>query len=548
MARKTQSIDGFTLKRRDDISPDTTDERVFLDSMQSQPATQKLSEHGLGLQKAEIDSAKDIISADIEESLQGLESEPDQLPKPGKKPGHAKKLKKSRSRKEKRIERRRRHPIRRIVKWIFIIIFSLLFALIGWLTFKALITGSKIFQGNIFDAFTTKARLAEDKSGRTNILIFGTEGEGIDTSTAAGALLTDSIMVLSVDQNAKNAYMISLPRDLWVQRDCPALRAAAGKLNEIYACNYLVDKNEEKAAKYFMKTAGEIVGLEMQYYVHLDYKALRETVDAVGGVDVMIESNDPRGIYDVGTGIKYPNGEVHLNGEKALALARARGAWGGYGLPGSNFAREKYQQKILAALQKKALSTGTLANPIAVSSLLDVLGDNLRTSFKTSEVQTLTDLAKNIKSEDIISLPLVSRDDKGPDLVMTGMVGSSSIVRPVRGLYDYSDIIGYVAQNLSANPVTREAAKIDVLNGSGQAGLAQKKADELEKTGYFIGKVVNAPANISEKVKIYQSNASKTATAAALEKYFNVKIISGKLDGYKTESDFTIVFGAAAID
>jgi LCP family protein required for cell wall assembly len=361
-----------------------------------------------------------------------------------------------------------------------------------------------------------------------------------------GAFLTDSIMIVSIDQDNHDAYMISLPRDLYVEHTCKKLLGtSAGKLNETYYCAFIDNNRDgEKGAAALRETTGKILGLDVQYYIHADWTALVQAVNAVGGVDVMIESSDPRGIYDVGTGIKFPNGKVHLDGEEALALARARGAWGGYGLPNSNFDREIYQQKILTALQQKALSVGTLANPAAVNSLLDALGDNLRTNFKTSEVQTLMDLAKNVKSSAMISLPLVDREDGGSNLVTTGMVGSISIVRPVKGLYDYSDIINYVMRNISTDPVTREAAKIDILNGSDQSGLAQKKADELEEAGYSINDVTNAPNVISDKVKIYQLNDKKTATAAALEKRFNVKVISGKLEGHTSEADFVIVFGS----
>jgi hypothetical protein len=157
----------------------------------------------------------------------------------------------------------------------------------------------------------------------------------------------------------------------------------------------------------------------------------------------------------------------------------------------------------------------------------------------------LLDLAKDIKSSDIVSLPLVNRENNEPDLVTTGMLGSISIVRPVKGLYDYSDIASYVARSISSNPVTREAATVDVLNGSAQSGLAQEKADDLKEAGYLIGQVTNAPSSISDKVKIYQLNADKTGTAAALEKRFDVKITTDKLTGYDTKADFVIIIGAA---
>ena len=448
------------MKRRDSVPPSGVDRQVFLDSTQ---LTQEHPNQEIGLRKIETSSAEEVLSTDVEVSLKNLETELDHLPEPGKESRHVKKLRRSRNRKEKRIERRHRHPIRRIIKWFFVVIFALLLVLIGWLVFKALMTGGKIFQGSILDIFTSKTRLAEDKNGRTNILIFGTSGYSMREDAWDGALLTDSIMIVSVDQDEHDAYMISLPRDLYVKHTCKKLLGtSAGKLNETYYCAYIDNsRDEEKGATALRKTAGEIVGLDIQYYVHANWSALAQAVDAVGGIDVVVESSDSRGIYDYETKLKLPNGLVHLDGERALAFARARGSAGGYGLPGGNFDREIHQQKVLAALQQKALSAGTLTNPVTVNSLLDALGDNLRTNFKTSEVQTLMDLAKNIKSNGMISLPLVNRSDGGPNLLTTGMLGEISIVRPIKGLYDYSDIINYVTKNINADLMTRESAKID---------------------------------------------------------------------------------------
>src|SRR5690606_37609641 len=158
------------------------------------------------------------------------------------------------------------------------------------------------------------------------------------------------------------------------------------------------------------------------------YSAVTKAVDAVGGVDVTIESNPPgMGILDRNFDwkcnyqcyyVKYEDGETaHLDGEHALALARARNAQGGYGLAAGNFDREKNQQKILRALREKALSLGTLTNIGAVTELLDAMGENLKTNVDTSEVQTIMALASEIPSEAIIPPDLY--DEENP-LVPTG--------------------------------------------------------------------------------------------------------------------------------
>ena len=440
----------------------------------------------------------------------------------------------------------------KIVKRIVIILILAIIGVVGYLAVKAFLAGGKVFNGNPLDILTTKTRLSEDENGRTNILIFGTSGYTMEESAWDGAMLTDSIMVVSIDQDEHDAYMMSLPRDLYVQHtNCPSLGTATGKLNEVFYCAYAPNQDEKAGAANLMAKAGEILGLDIQYYIHADWTALVQAVDAVGGVDVTIESTDPRGIYDSSTGIKYANGEVaHLNGEKALALARARNHnYGDYGLAGGNYDREKNQQKILAALQQKAMSAGTLLNPVAVSNLIDSLGNNLITDFDTGHVQTLADIASNVQMDQIKQLPFVGRDDGGPDLIGSYAPNGTYLGEaPLAGVYDYSEIQSYIAQNMSSDPVVREGATIDVLNGSDQVGLAGEKAEELEEDNYTIGEIANAPANISDKVVIYQLDSDMPGTAAALKDKYGVELVQGELAGYYTTADFVVVFGEGSAD
>jgi len=495
----------------------------------------------LGKPRAELKSGRQLehqpprrattgLQSDIDQSLMAIDTEEEVVA--------PKRRRFLRRRKQPKAPLTRRRKIVKRLKWAVIIIVLLTAGYFGW---KFIQTSGKLFNGNLFGLIQHK-RLKEDANGRTNILVFGTSGYSMkETNGWDGAFLTDSIMLVSVDQDTDQGYTISLPRDLYVQHTCTnSLGTTSGKLNETFYCAYNDNNKSEKAgAAALMKTAGEITGLDVQYYVHADWTALKKSVDAVGGVDVKIESSDPRGIYDVATKIDYKNGQtVHLNGERALALARARNSEGGYGLPGGNFDREKNQQKILGALQKKATSAGTIANPAAVSNLLDALGDNVRTDFETSEIQALIDIAKN--TEKLKSLPFVGRKD-GPDLMTTGMYGGASIVQPTAGVFNYTDIHGYIKKALRGD----KTAVIDVLNASTTTGLATQKASELEANGYIIGKVDNAPKSSTTPVRIYQLDETKTSVADALAKQYDVTITKGGLDGYSAsdDTDFIIVFG-----
>lgn len=555
MVKRVQSVDGFVVRRRVK-STDQSEYIVNNSNNLSSPQRRIINDpdftgktpanYQLGDDTGDTMNPEQQLLNDIEDSLNQID---DITPPESEDSGRHQRRARRHQMEQQAKKPRKKVSKGKIVKWIVIVIILAILGVVGYLAVKAFLAGGKVFNGNPLDIITTKTRLAEDDNGRTNILIFGTSGYTMDENAWDGAMLTDSIMVVSLDQDNNDAYMMSLPRDLYVRNNCPALGKTSGKLNEVFYCAYTTDKDEVAGAEALMTKSGEILGLDIQYYIHADWTALVQAIDAVGGVDVTIESDDPRGIYDSGTGIKYANGEVaHLDGEKALALARARNHnYGDYGLSGGNYDREKNQQKILAAFQQKAMSAGTLLNPVAVNNLIDSLGNNLITSFETGHVQTLIDIASNLQADHIKQLPFVGRDDGGPNLIATYAPNGTYLGEaPVAGVYDYSEIQAYVAQNLSSDPVVMEGATIDVLNGSDQAGLAAKKAEELEDDNYTIGSIDNAPASTTESVTIYQLNSDMTNTATALKDKYGVEPIQGELTGYYTTADFVIVFGAGS--
>jgi anionic cell wall polymer biosynthesis LytR-Cps2A-Psr (LCP) family protein len=403
--------------------------------------------------------------------------------------------------------------------------------------------------------------LKQDANGRSNILILGTSQD--DPGHEAG-YLTDSIMVMSVDQKNKNAYMVSIPRDLEVQYGQSCLSGNRGKINVYFSCVGGGTDDVEADRTALTKEAGfigGILGMDIQYGVNVNYTVMRELVSAVGGITVTIESRDPRGQMDsnfdwkCGVGdrkvsraevlrrcppsghyIDYANGPVNLDAEHALYLAQARGdSAPTYGFEQSNFDREKNQQKIVKAIREKATSAGVLADFGKVSNILDALGNNLRTTFETAEFRTLVALAKDIKDKDIQSISLVDGDNP----VMNGNA------QPTAGMYQYGDIQALIRKKLSSNPVTREEANVVVLNGAGVAGVAKTEADKLTAQGFVVSGMDNAPAGTYADVEIYQiAGTDKPATKTKLQSTYGVKVKTTEPPvGVDEGTNFLIIIG-----
>ncbi|MGO3701609.1 MAG: LCP family protein [Candidatus Saccharimonadales bacterium] len=531
MKKSPSSIDGFSPRRRTG-GAGSLHQPNREKAVPNTKATMRELHGGKDVQQPNHARPRVGISrGEIDESLKGID-DPDTDKK-----GRVRKTPEQRARRRKRIKR---------------IVLALLFILVligGFIGVRALLASSKMFQGNFFD-FAQKAPLKQDENGRSNILVFGTS-EDSEGGDHPGGNLTDSIMVLSINQEQKNAYMISIPRDLWVKYETACSAGYEGKINAAYMCASDDGANEEAGAKAVQRKVGEVLGLDVQYYAHLNNKVVADTVDALGGVEVTIESDDPRGIYDPNFDwqcnhqcnmVNYQNGEVaQLDGAHALALARARNAQGGYGLSGGNFDREKNQQKIMRAIQDKAISAGTLMNFGKVTGLIDALGNNLRTNFEIKEVRTLAELGQEVSGDKLQSLPL---EAEGESVVTTGDYMGQSIVRPVEGIYDYSGIASYLRKKMTNNPISREAAQVDVYNASGVAGAAQEEADKLEQQGFTVGVIDNAPEGATA---LYQVGEGNDATKTKLQELYGVQVSAGDPPLLATgTTKFVLIVGGAS--
>ncbi len=459
---KKRSMDGFVTRG---ASTTSGQERKLSNAASARPSVHTGSEkHVSNISDAPTETT--LGRTNIREALESLDDEPSQP-----------KLSRRQKRRLRHEGGHRQSKKRRIIKWVIITIVTVILGIITYTGIIAFITTNKVFDGGIF-GLTQKQALKEDANGRSNFLIFGT-AEDDEGGTHGGANLTDSLMVLSVNQTTKDAFMVSIPRDLWVEFGTACLSGYQGKVNEVYSCHSNDGEDEAGGAAALQQKIGAILGLDIQYYTHLNFTAVVELVDAVGGVDVTIESN-PEGVgildrnFDWKCGyrcyyVKYEDGEkAHLDGEHALALSRARNASGGYGLAAGNFDREKNQQKIIKALREKAMSVGTLTYLGKVTGIMNALGNNLRTNIDTKEIQTLMSIANDISDSAITSLTLV--DEEAP-LVTTCTVGASSAVCPAAGRYTYTAIHAYIKKNSINDPVAKEEAGVVVLNGTSTTGI-----------------------------------------------------------------------------
>lgn len=339
---------------------------------------------------------------------------------------------------------------KKIWKRIFLTLFVVALLAGGWVGWKFVSNSAKIFGwDNLFGLFH-KAKLDGEDEGRVNILL---AGNSADDPGHGGAELTDSIMIASINTKDNTAFMLSIPRDLYV--DIPG--SGYAKINETYQDGEADGFHEAGYADGGMgllqKVVSQNFGIKLHYYALVNYTALRDAVNAVGGITVNVQSSNPDGLYDPSLDLQtrkplvdLRNGPQLLNGDQALGLARARGnSINAYGFPRGDFDRGQHQQWVLIGLKEKAASAGTLSNPLKVGKLFDSFGNNVKTDLELAEVRRAYDLSKKVPSSSVVSGAL--NDGQGEELLASyrTRTGQSALV-PTAGVDDYSQIQAYVRE------------------------------------------------------------------------------------------------------
>lgn len=236
---------------------------------------------------------------------------------------------------------------------------------------------------------------------------------------------TDSMMLLSLDPTTKQAAVLSLPRDLYV--DIPG-----------YGLDRVNSANVYGGGELAKQTVEYNLGVRVDRYVLIDFNAFVTVVDTVGGIDV----NVPRTINDP----EYPDhnygfdpfyieaGLQHLDGETALKYARTRHA-------DNDFNRAQRQQEVLMALRAKVVSFDMLPTLLGQApSLINTLGDSIETDMPVNQMLSLAVTARDVPGENIQSAVI----DGNYITVYTTQQGASVLI-PQR------DKIGTLIQQLFYN-------------------------------------------------------------------------------------------------
>nr|WP_240940214.1 LCP family protein [Planosporangium flavigriseum] len=294
------------------------------------------------------------------------------------------------------------------------------------------------------------ARAAKATGGAQNILLLGSDSRDADDpghTPEPGDAHTDTIVLMHVDAGHEKAFLISIPRDLYVyvprSPTHPELGDTNAKINAAFAWGGL---------PLAVRTIEGYTGVRVDHVVMVDFEGFKKAADTLGGVDL----NNGREF----TSIAEPNyrhfdrGVIHLDGAAALDYVRQRQQFAD-----GDFTRMCHQQQFLKALLDKATSTGTLTNPRKLDAFLKSVTKLLTVDNGFSLASTALQL-RNIRSDD---LTFLVSPNLGPV-----MAGDQSVMAPddakAKTLYDA------VAKDKVADWISHNDTGLEEVASAGCAG------------------------------------------------------------------------------
>lgn len=227
---------------------------------------------------------------------------------------------------------------------------------------------------------------------------------GIDTYGPISSVSRSDVNILmTVNRDSKKILLTTTPRDSYV----PIADGGNNQKDKLtHAGIYGVDSS--------IHTLENLYGVDINYYVRLNFTSFLKLLDLLGGVDVY---NDQEFTSRHGK-FHFPVGNVHLDSEQALGFVRER-----YSLADGDRDRGRNQQKVIVAIIQKLTSTEALKN---YSDIIQGLQDSLQTNMP---IETMMDLV-NAQLESGGSYKVNSQDLKG-----TGQMGLPSYAMPDSNLY-----------------------------------------------------------------------------------------------------------------
>ncbi len=246
------------------------------------------------------------------------------------------------------------------------------------------------------DSMPTYAGRPTPAGDALNYVLMGTDTR--DAEVERGR--SDALMLVHVDADRRNIYIVSYPRDMWVE--IPDHGKA--KINAAYSWGGL---------PLTVRTMELLNDVPVDHIAMIDFEGFQDLTSELGGVTVVNPHESTNGPFH------YPAGEITLEGEQALMYVRER-----YDLPNGDFDRAERQRTVVQAILKKMAEPETLANPARFTQVVGTFSKYLTVDAGLTDqviTETVTGLRVSPNSIHILQAPIAgtgrSSDGQAIDLV-----------------------------------------------------------------------------------------------------------------------------------
>jgi len=289
---------------------------------------------------------------------------------------------------------------------------------------------------------------------------------------------TDKISIYGLDFPTKVVREIAVPRDM-----AAVVSGHEQKINAAYRNGG--EKMTDAVVGDFLQIPVNEKGTHFDRYVVLRINATKDFIDAIGGIDVLVEKEMN---YDDSWGhlhIHFHPQLYHMNGEQAISYARFR-----HDECGDPCRIKRQQQVVRLAIAK--LKTGGFSDIARIGALIDVFRKNVDTNLSVKEMSSLGVYFQSMNMSDIHEQQVAYSDTKDTtyygNLLIPDEKQKAALIADFLGPYTATTPEPHVA----AATIPPSKVHIDVQNGSGQTGMASKMAEQLRKRGFVVDKVGNA--------------------------------------------------------
>ena len=344
--------------------------------------------------------------------------------------------------------------------------------------------------------------------------------------------MTDTIMVAKYSPSTGDSAILSIPRDSFVGKN-KNTATASDKINSKY----------QISPQRTIDAVNDLTGLNIKYYLTVDTKALRELVDAIGGVyfDVPIDMDYDDSSQDLYIHLKA--GMQLLNGEQAEWVVRFRHNNNGTSYPieyGDNdIGRMRTQRTFIMEVAKQTLKVENLTK---IDEILKIAEEQVETNIAWDTMMEYVPALVSFDADKMKTgtLPGVPEYCNGVAVYLVNETKSKEMVNDLFLSSGSSAVENNTNNEIDEETVsTNKTFTVELLNGTGSSEKMEKAAEQLKNQGYKISK--RGTTNITKTTTIInRTNNTKGDENAIISLLGTGSSIIGENN---SNVDFTIILG-----